>query len=71
MRVRVGDHVEGDVDAAGIRRHGVGVPVDRVLVERVNLGRLGRSARGSDLLGHRVERRGRAAGQKDPRRRSS
>ena len=43
MRVRVGDQVEGDVDAAGIRRHGVGVLVDRVLVERVDLSGLGQS----------------------------
>lgn len=33
----VGDQVERNVDAAGIRRHGVGVLVDRVLVERVDL----------------------------------
>jgi hypothetical protein len=43
VSVRVADQVEGDVDAAGIRRHGVGVLVDRVLVERVDLRRLGRS----------------------------
>jgi hypothetical protein len=41
--VPVGDQVEGDVDATGIRRHGGGVLVERVLVERVDLRRLGRS----------------------------
>jgi hypothetical protein len=34
----VGDQVEGDVDRAGFLRDGVGVLVDRLLVERVDLG---------------------------------
>jgi hypothetical protein len=66
MRVRVGDQVEGDVDAAGSGRHLVRVLVDRLLVERVELGRLGRSPGGPDLVGHRLEARARAAGQEHP-----
>jgi hypothetical protein len=51
------------VDAAGLRGDGVGVLVDCALVERVDLRRLGLSARGADLRGHRLERRPRAAGE--------
>src|ERR687896_1931593 len=64
--VRVGDQVERDVDAAGVRRHGVGVLVDRVLVERVDLRCLRRSPSGTDLRGNRLERRQGAAGEEDP-----
>jgi hypothetical protein len=35
--------------------------VDRVLIERLDIRRLGRSARGTDLIGHPVELRPRAA----------
>ena len=49
----VGDQVEGDVDATGIRRHGGGVLIDRVLVECVDLRRLGRSPSRTDLPGDR------------------
>jgi hypothetical protein len=55
--VPVGDQVEGDVDATGIRRHGGGVLVERVLVERVDLRRLGRSPCGTDPHGDRLELR--------------
>ena len=66
MRVRVGDHIEGDVDATGIRRHGGGVLVDGVLVERVDLTGRGQAPGGTDLLGYRLELRARAAGQENP-----
>ena len=66
MGVRVGDQVEGDVDAAGIRRHGGGVLIDRVFVQRVDLRRLGRSPSGADILGHGLELRRCAAGEEDP-----
>jgi hypothetical protein len=46
--VGLGDQVEGDVDAAGVRRHGIGVLVDRRLLERIDLRGLGRSTRGAD-----------------------
>ena len=42
--VRVRDQVEGDVDSAGLRRDRVGMPEDRLLVERVDLRGLGRSS---------------------------
>jgi hypothetical protein len=51
----------GDVDAACASSHGVGMLVGRMLIERVDLRRLGRSARGTDLIGHHVELRPRAA----------
>jgi hypothetical protein len=66
VRVRVGDQVEGDVDVTGIRRHGGGVLIDRVLVERVDLRRVGRSPRGANLPGDRLELRRCAAGEEDP-----
>ena len=66
VRVRVGDQVEGDVDATGIRGHGGGMLIDRVLVERVDLRRVDRSARGTDLPGDRLELRQCAAGEEDP-----
>jgi hypothetical protein len=65
VSVRVGDQVEGDVDATGIRRHSGGVLIDRVLVERVELRRLGRSPRGTDLLGDHLELRRCATGEED------
>jgi hypothetical protein len=51
----VRDQVERDVDPTG-RRHGVGVLVDRPLVERVDLGRLGHAPGGADVGGHGVQR---------------
>jgi hypothetical protein len=63
VRVRVGDQVEGDVDVAGIRRHGAGVLIDRVFLQRVDLCRLGRSPSGADILGHGLELRRCAAGE--------
>ena len=66
MRVRVGDHVEGDVDAALIPRpprRGV----DGLLVERVDHGGLRPSARRADVVGDRRERGLGAAGQVDGR----
>ena len=43
------------------------MPVDRLLVERVDLGRLGGSAGGDDLRGERVDRCLETPGQKDRR----
>jgi hypothetical protein len=47
--------------------HGVGMLVDRVLIARVDLRRLGRPARGADLIGHHVELRPRAAREEHAR----
>ena len=51
LRVRDADRVERDVDAARPVDHGPEVLVHRLLVERVDLRRLGGSAGGDDVLG--------------------
>src|SRR5262249_20389687 len=45
--------------------HRLQMLVDRLLVERVDLRRLGESARGDDVPGDRLDRRSLAAGEKD------
>jgi hypothetical protein len=62
----MGDEVEGDVEASGARGHGVGVPVDRGLVESVDPGRLGHAPRGADPLRDRLQRLQGPTGQMDP-----
>jgi hypothetical protein len=49
------DGVEGDMDAPGTRGHSVSMFVDRRLVERIDLCRLGHSSRRGDLSCHLVE----------------
>lgn len=61
------DGVERDVEGPGGRRHGVGVPPHRLLVQRVDHGRVGLAAGGHDLAGERVEGRRGAAGEEHPR----
>src|SRR5215212_8034228 len=56
------DGVEGHVDAADPRRHGLGV-----LVEGVEFGHLRRPASGRDVGGDCLERRAGATGEEDPR----
>ena len=58
LNVVESDHVERDVDPAFDR---VRMRVDRRLVERVDLGRLGLAAGATDLVRHRFERGPRAA----------
>ena len=67
VHVRVRDQVEGDVDPAGLRSHGVGMLIDRLLVERIDLGRLGRPTGRADLLGDLLESLPGAAGEEDLR----
>jgi hypothetical protein len=66
----VRDQVEGDVDAPGLGLglggDGVGMLVDRLRVERVDLRRVGRSTGGTDVLGHGVELDRVAAAQRRP-----
>jgi hypothetical protein len=52
------DGVEGDMDAPGTRGHSVSMFVDRRLVERIDLCRLGHSSRRGDLLPPRRALRG-------------
>jgi hypothetical protein len=54
-RVRDPDRVERDVDTACRVDHGLQVLVHSLLVERVDLRRLGGSAGGSDVLGDRFD----------------
>jgi hypothetical protein len=61
------DGVECDVDTACARRDRIGVVGDGALVERVDLGCLGTSTSGRDLLGYSIERAERAPGEKDVR----
>src|SRR5215218_5918703 len=56
------DEVEGHVDAADPRRHGLGV-----LVDCVEFGHLRRPASGRDVGGDCLERRAGATGEEDPR----
>jgi hypothetical protein len=61
--VRKAHGIEGDIDAAGSRGHRIGVPVDRPLIERVNLRGLRPSACGGDVRGNDVEPRLRSSGK--------
>ena len=49
------DEVDGDVEAAAPGHQGVGVLAHRRLVERVDLGRLGRASRRPDVSGDLFE----------------
>jgi hypothetical protein len=60
----VRDQVEGDVEPIGLRRDRVGVPVDRLLVECVDLRGLGRPSLCADRLCDRLEPGPRAAARK-------
>ena len=51
LRIGDADRVERDVDAARLVDHGLQMLVHRLLVERVDLRRLGGSAGGLDVLG--------------------
>ena len=66
-RIRDADRVERDVDAARLLDHRLQMPVHRLLVERVDLGRLGGAAGGDDVLGDRFDRCPEAPGEKDAR----
>ena len=67
MRVRVGDQVERDVDAACLRRDRVGMPVDVLLAESIDDCRFRLSSRRANVVRHRLERGFRATGEEDPR----
>ena len=56
LRVRDADRVERDVDAARLVDHGLQMLVHGLLVERVDLRRLGGSAGGNDVLRDRFDR---------------
>jgi hypothetical protein len=60
------DGVEADVDAACLLGDLVGVPLDRRLVQRIHLCRLGRPTGHGDLPGHGLHRPEVATTQKDP-----
>jgi len=62
--------VERDVDAARLRGDGVGVLVDRALVERVDDGDLGAPGRGGDVGRDALERLERAAREEHGRARA-
>ena len=61
-RVREGHGVQGDVDSAGVGRHGVGVLDDGALVERVELRHVGGVA---DVVRDRLEPGPAAPGEVD------
>ena len=67
LHVAVRDQVEGHVDASGIRRHSVGMLIDRLLVERIDFGRLGQPTGRANLLGDLLEPRPGAASEEDSR----
>jgi hypothetical protein len=54
------------VDAARRVDHGLQMLVDGLLIDRVDLRRLGRSAGGNDLLGDHFDRCQVASGEKEP-----
>ena len=66
LDIPVGDQVEGDVEAAGLRDHAVGVLVDRLLVERIQRGGVGHAARIADVGCHGFEPLQCPAGQVHP-----
>jgi len=66
LRVRDAYGVERDVDVARLVDHRPEVPVDGVLVERVDRRRLGRATGGDDLLGERLDRGQQAPRQEEP-----
>jgi hypothetical protein len=49
LHVTDADGVEGDINAARLRRHRVGVTVDGFLLQRVDCRRLGRASAGPNL----------------------
>jgi hypothetical protein len=55
LHVQEADRVERDVDAAGALGHRVGVRVDGLLVQRVDLRCLDLASRGGDLPGDLVQ----------------
>src|SRR5215212_8564209 len=59
------DEVEGDVDTSSARGHSVSVLVDGLLVEGIDLRRLGPSSSGADLLGHLLEALKGTTGEED------
>src|SRR5215204_465340 len=67
LNIVIQDCVEGDVDASSLLGHGVGVLLNRLLVERIHLRCLGHPARRADLLGCNVDRSKGAACEEDPR----
>jgi hypothetical protein len=59
------DGVEANVDAACLPGDLVGVPLDRPLVQRIHLRRLGRPTGGGDFPGNRLNRPEMATAQED------
>jgi len=57
------DRVERDVDTARLCRHGIGVPVDRLFVERVNFRDFGFAPDGGNTPGYFLKLGKRAPGQ--------
>ena len=66
LDVAVRDQVERDVDAAGVCNDRVGVLVHRLLVQGIELRRLGHPSGRTDVLGDLLEALHRAAGEVDP-----
>ena len=65
--LRNADGVEGDIDASGLPDHGAEVFLDRLLVQRIDLGALGAAAGSDDVARDGVDRGKVAPGQEDRR----
>jgi hypothetical protein len=66
VRVRVGDQVERDVDASCLLCDGVRMPVNGLLVERIDDRRFCISSRRANVVGYRLELGRLATGEEDP-----
>src|SRR5215204_7332922 len=64
LNIVIQDCVEGDVDASSLLGHGGGVILDGLLVQGIDLRRLGHSASRGNLLGHLIERLTGSTGEK-------
>jgi hypothetical protein len=67
LHVRDAERVERDVDAAGLRRDGIGMKIDGAFVHRVEQRDLGRAARREYIGGDVFELGERASGEEHPR----